>query len=509
MSEGYSRSAFKRNLFQYTGGRLLNALMVFAIFLWIARQLPTEEYANYVAAFALLEMGLVFSAFGMEWVTAVYIPLVRVKSTSSVLRRFVWSSAAVQAGLLCVGAFVLYAMAPLLAEWLGLSSGVAAFRVYSVVMFFEGLGRVFRDQLLACLMQQGAAQLSQMSRSVTMLVFAYVLFQNDDLRSAEGLAFAELIASFTSFCVAALLLRYALVKERVTKAADPSWCVPGWGVLLRTGRNAWLSNVANLSWGGQAVLLLATRLMGAEAAALLGFARNLSEQIRKYMPMEFLLGVVRTLLMARFAVDGDRDRLSVRAGLMYKANLLFVIPLLAAAIGYGDELCALASGGRYPDAQWFLVGWLCVLVLAAHHRLTDLLAHALGRSGLTSRASLVLIVVPFTLVLVLPAYGWWAMFAVLVIAEAAYSAMVLYWLSSPDWKHRLHWAGCLKIACGGVVGAMVLDAFSWGGGATAGLVALLVAFAVVWTCTFLLRAWSPAELGLLPQRFARAARHDA
>jgi len=484
---------------------MLNALVAFLVFVWIARQLPEREYANYVAAFALLEVGLVLSSFGMEWVTSIFVPQVRLKATGAALNRFVWQCAAFQVCALFVGACVLFLLASRLTATLGLEGANGAFRVYALVMLVEGGGRVFRDQLLSCLLLQGAAQISQMVRNVAMLCFSFWAFQHEHWRTAEGLAFAELAASTGSLLLAVVLLYRYLRIGRTDPAADSDWQVPRWGALLRAGRNAWLSNIANLTWSGQMVILLATHLIGAEATAQLGFARNLAEQVRKYIPMEFLLGIVRTLLIARFAADGDRQKLGLRAGLMYKANLLFLLPLVVLAIVRGGEICGLLSSGRYQTAHWLLVGWLSVLVVWAHHRLTDLLAHAVGRSGLTSKASILLMVTPLVLFAVAQLQDWVLLFLVLIVAEATYSGMVVSWLNARTVVYKPDWAGLAKFGISGGIASGALAGSGLGGGAAFLVLATGLAFVVVWAAVLLLQAWSRQEATLLPEKMRRWA----
>ena len=505
MGANYSAAAFQRSIIQYTGGRLLNALAAFLIFVWVARQLPEQQYANYIAAFALLEIGLVLSGFGMEWVTAVFVPQAKLKASGNVLAKFVWQCIAVQAGTLMVGACLLFILAPTLNAWFSLENASGALKIYAIVMFVEGVGRVFRDQILTCLLLQVAAQMSQMVRNITMLFFAFWVFQNDEWRTAEGLAFAELSASAGSLIVAAIFLCRHLMACRNDAAVEPDWRLPRWAEMLRAGRNAWLSSLANLSWGGQMVILLVTRLIGPEATAALGFSRNLAEQVRKFMPMDFLLGIIRTLLIARFSDEGNLQKLGARVGLMFKINLLFLLPLLAVVIVRGDEICGLLSGGRYEAAHWPLVGWLSLLVVWAHHRLTDLLAHTLGRSGLTSRASILLGTTPLLLFAVAEARNWVLLFLVLVIAEAAYSYMVLVRLKTPQWGYHLHWISLTKfglaalLTCGVVAITRITS-----GGVVSVLIATVLAFVVMWTGVLLLRAWTHEEEELLPERIRRS-----
>lgn len=503
-SHTYSASAFKRSVALYTGGRVLNALLAFFIFAWLARYLPEQEYANYIAAFACLELGLIFLGFGMDWVTAVNIPQFRMNAPA-LLARFLWQCAALQAALLAAGAVALYVFAEAAARGLGLTAAGDAFRLYAFVMLIEGLSRVFRDQLLSCLLMQGMAQASQLVRNVAMAGFAALLADKPEWQAASTLAVAELAASTLSLALGALALHHHLAGlSRTGQPQTENWSAPGWPAMLRAGRNAWLSSIANLSWGGQAVILIATRFIGAEATAVLGFTRNLADQIRRYLPMEFLFGVIRPMLMARFSKDGDRQQLGLRAGLMYRVNLLFILPLLALSVTHGDQLCAALSNGRYASGHWLLVGWLVVLMLWAHHRISDLLAHAVGRSGATSRASLFLLPAPLFIAFAAYWQNWAAIFGVLAIAELAYSLLVLqsidfYSLNRPATTKLL-----LAAALAGTV--LVTPAFA-GGNVMALFGKGVAAFGIVFTGAFLARAWTREELALVlpPSRRTRVA----
>ena len=506
MSENYSGRAFNKSIGYYVGGRFLNALAAFFILIWIARQLPENQYINYVAAYSIIEMGIVLSGFGMEWVTGIYIPQIRMHASGRALYRFVWQSVGLQALLLAGGALILFFTAPLLTQWLGLRDADGVLRLYAGVMLIEGVSRVFRDQLLSSLLLQKAGQASQLLRNVALAGYAVLAFSHEEWRNAHALAVGELIASSCSLLVAAWCLQRHLLQVRRAGAAAPGakaeqsdWTMPAWPDMLRVGRNAWLSNIANLTWSWQAVILLATRTLGPEAAAPLGFARNLAEQVRKYLPSEFLLGIVRTLLVVRYASEQDKDKLGLRAGLIYKVNLLCLLPLLVLCAVRGADLAAFLSNGRYPDAHWLLTGWLAVLVILAHRRLTDLMAHTLGRSSATTRANFALLVTPLALLLAAPQQRWSLLFAVLVLAETVYSALVLRQLRTPQWHYRLHWAGLAKYLVAGLPGGA--DAFHLA-------LALCAATGVSWGVLLLLRPLSAAELALLPARALRLLRQS-
>lgn len=488
----YSVQAFRRSLIRYISGRVINALTAFSIVVLVARYLPEQEYGKYIAAFAILELGLVVFGFGMEWVTAVYIPQAKLKAGGRDLGRFVWGCAGIQFAALIVGSLLFIGAAPMLSVWLDMNDAEVVLRTYGVVMLVEGCSRVFRDQLLSCLLLQGAAQTSQMLRNLAMLGFAYSLVNEVEWRTAAILALAELCASGLSLAFTVGCLYRYLRRVRNEPAADVLWRAPGWLDLVRSGSNAWLSNLANLSWGAQAVILLATRFIGPETTAALGFTRNIAEQVRRYMPMEFLLGVVRTALVARFVQDGDAMRLGVSVSLMYRANLLFLLPILVLAICLGEQVTGLLSNGQYASAHWYLVGWLAVLVVWAQHRGSDLLAHALGRSDLSRKSSLRLLVTPLLIITAAFVQVWWLLFLILMVAEAAYTLMVL----RPLKIYRPNWIAIGKLIGIALLAALMLSAPIWEGTTDSLLLQTILAFAVVLGFAVLARAWSREEVAL-------------
>ncbi|MBV6319951.1 lipopolysaccharide biosynthesis protein [Duganella violaceipulchra] len=505
MSKNYSGKVFRLSIIYYTGGRLLNALAGFSILIWISRRLSAAEYSNYIAAYAMLEIGMLVSGFGLEWVTVIFLPQMQQKASGRAIQVFVMQCVAAQALLLFLGGAVLFALAPMLAGWLGLGGAVAVVRAYAVVMCIEGISRVFRDQLLACLMMQSAAQTSQLARNVCMLGFVFFALEHEAWRTAEALAVGELFSSTFSLLMAAWYLFRKLAPTRHDPASEPGWTHPGWRKMLQTGRNAWIANFANLTWGPQAVILLATRIFGTDATAPLGFARNLAEQVRKYMPMEFLFSIVRTLLVVRYAAEGSVARLGARISMMYKGNLLFLLPLMVVAIVRGDQVCDLLSAGRYGSAHWLLVGWLSVFVMLAHRRLTDLLAHALGRSIVTTRVSLVLLLTPVCVWLALQTRQWPLLFLILFGVEFCYTSLVIGRMKTEAWRYAPYWPGLLKCAIATLAATLALWVLPLGNGAWALLLCSAVSCAVLWGLLYVLGIWSREELELVPAKLRKYA----
>jgi hypothetical protein len=502
MSTRYSNEAFKWNIVKYASGRAANAILSIAIFLWIARVMPGGQYAMYIAACSVLELMLVVSGLGMEWVTGCLVPIARIKASGRALHILVYRCTAIQVAGLAAGAVLFWAVSARLSAALDIGDATAALQVYAIVMLVEGVNRLIRDQLLSALLLQGPAQVSQLCRNLAIAGLAAFAFRSPELRSAEVLGMLECLASGASLAVGALFLLRDL-KQCRAKAQPTPWESPGWAALLKTGRDAWIGNLANLTWGPQVVILLVARSAGAEATALLGFARNLSEYVRRYMPMEFLAGVFRAFVVVRYAADKSGVRMAAMLGLAYKINLLFLLPFLAVAIVDGDDLFAAIGHPDYRGARWLVVGWLLITVAWAHRRISDLLAHTLGMSFVPRSAGLRLAGTPVLIYLCSLFFGLYSFFLVLFLAEAAYCAFVVKSVNRLLPTYRFDWPGIRKfgVALAAAIGALQITHF----GSSALYLACnwLLAASVGYGVIFLLHAWTDDEAALVGRARAR------
>jgi hypothetical protein len=155
----------------------------------------------------------------------------------------------------------------------------------------------------------------------------------------------------------------------------------------------YLSMMLNQPYSPQALLLLAGLFLPAPATATLGFARNLTELVRRYQPVEMLLGLVRPLLISTYAREHDFAGLARLSQLIYKLSLLTLCPVLVACTAYGDLLVDVLAKHKYPDAYWLVVGLGWTLVLRSHRLLVGTMANILDRPQLLTRTALATLVV--------------------------------------------------------------------------------------------------------------------
>lgn len=403
---------------QYTLGRGANALLSITLFVLIARQLGAAAYGPYVALMALVELLLVAGNLGTEWVTAVEVPRLSQAGAGATLRRLVAACLGVQAlAFAILAATMLLATGPL-AAWFELGQVDSAMLCYALLLLVEGLGRSVRDQLLSSLLLQWMAQLAQLLRNLLVLVGLLWLAQPDGSLRLSQLAQIELVASTIGLFLSAGYL--TLYLRRVPDGTSHALDLPS---LRRRALHAWMATLSHQVWSGHAVVLLVTRSMGSELGGVVGFARNLAEQVRRFMPIEFGFTLIRTYLVTRLGSEG-RQALLERVALLWKLNALLLLPLPGIALAFGPDLTAWLSAGQLLVSGSLLGWWLLWVLVWSHHRLSDTLAYLFDASASMGRYSLALVPALALFVAALQWLGLQAAFALLVVVELAYCLLV-------------------------------------------------------------------------------------
>jgi O-antigen/teichoic acid export membrane protein len=497
MSAGsYSGSRFRAALLHYVLGRGANALASITLFVLLARALDVRSYGSYVAVWALMELLLAIGNLGTDWVSTTELPRLRQGQAWSTMRRLVRAVLATQ--LLSFGslAVLLVVGGPMLANWLGVSAAPAEIWPWiALSLLAEGLGRSLRDQMLSSLLLQWLAQAVQLLRNLIVLTVAFLL------HGGHGLELLQLLRVEAVASAASALLAWANLHWHLRHPDAGAAMSLDARRLRQTALHAWLGSLGALLISPQVLLLLASRSLGAEATALLGFARNLAEQVRRFMPIEFGFSLLRTYLVSRQKEGGDGSALVTRSQVAWKLNLLILLPVWICAWIWGDALAELVGGGKFANAGLLLACWLSWVLIWSHHRLSDSFAHLLGRSDAVGKASLLLSPLPLLWLALLPrTEALWSVL-LLVVAELFYSLLVSRialahaglrypWASLRPWR----WLAVTALT-GAVAGFLLRDLLViWGG-----LAVTALAWGLAWLCGAVsrvdLRNWQLADAG--------------
>ena len=392
----------RSSLLAYSNGKAITAPLSLLLVLLLAALMPRTEYAAYVAAVAVLEIGIVLGTFGVEWVMQTALAGIRVHGNAAQLRRAVLVLGTLPCLSYAVGAALLWTLAESASAALGGVAPPAVLQLAAVLLVLEGPARVLRDSLMAVLLLQRIAQISPVERVVG--TFAWVTAATAWLAPGKPLQ-AETVLQI-EIAVAALALLVAIgglawhLRGRLSgqSASIAAWV--GWPS-VRFASNAYLSIVLMLLIGTDVMTALVARHLGVEATASFGFVVRLVETARRYLPMDLFWGVVRPAAIGRYESGGrDARRLMVDCNRMIDANLIAVACVLTVALVAGDALLHTLSRGKVSNGGWLMVALVPLLACHTVRRGTELVAYTCGHSGRFARAALVsLLAVPLSVLL--------------------------------------------------------------------------------------------------------------
>ncbi|MES2260814.1 MAG: oligosaccharide flippase family protein [Pseudomonadota bacterium] len=453
----YGGKALRASTLSYLGGRLASAVLTFTAFALAARLLPLAEYGVYAAALALIELALALSTGGMEWVVARVLPESRMHAGGRATARLVLRLGAVQTLLmLAVGAALVLA-APAVGALLQMTGSVAVFRLAGAVVVAEGVGRLLRDQMLGVLMEQRSGQLAQAVRSGILMLQLLYAWHGGTALDAHAMLQLELVASCCGTVAGALLLARILKALMPVEAARPEWRPPPPAAMARLALHNFASYVLAMLYGPQVLTMLIARLLGADAVAVFGFARAFADQVRRYLPTDLLLTVVRPALIAFYAAGNNFSALSVRLGLWLKVSLMVLFPLLVFFAAFGALGMQALGGARFTQAWPVLLVLLCSAATSSWRRVLELGCNTVMASDICARATLVLVLVPPLLALALYLTQQLVLAVALVVAaEIVFCWRVVRSLRARGFTGQWDVRGFARLLAGGVGAVAVL-----------------------------------------------------
>jgi len=398
----YGAGRVRASLLAYSVGKVITAPLSLLLVLMLAALMSREQYAAYVASIALLEIGVVLGTFGVEWVMQTALAAIRVHGNAAQLRRAVLCLGVLPGVSYTLGGCLLWVGAERASAAIGAVAPPALLQLAAVLLALEGPGRILRDSLMAVLLMQRSAQISQVVRvagTFGAVVITVIGAGVDEPLQAQTVLRIEIAVAALALLTAVTGLAWSL-RGRV---AGQDASIGAWvgRHSIRFASQAYLSIVLMLLIGTDVMTTQVARHLGAEATARFGFVVRLVETARRYLPMDLFWGVVRPAAIGRYESAGrDATRLMDDCNRMIDANLIAVAFVLSLAMVAGDALVQTLSRGKVADAGWLLVALLPLLATHTVRRGVELLAYTRGQAACFARAALCsLLAVPLSAML--------------------------------------------------------------------------------------------------------------
>jgi O-antigen/teichoic acid export membrane protein len=413
----YQSKHVRRGMRQFISGRLIQAVASLAVMLIMVRVMSVGEYALYITATALATFLGTVSIMGLDRVLTRYVPEGRLKATPARLIRFINTMNGLR--LAAVGVIVLVVALgwPHLASWInlparGLILPVLLFAVVHAFVQFQGI--VMQSLMLQAALRNATTAI-WLLRIVLLLGVLWAIPPLDALLALWLTVVSE--AAGWLWMAGATLRHYADLRRSTESdaARDASW--PGTPrEILRFGWHNYLMGQASFPAQPRVQQLVAAAFFPPPVVAAFGFFRNLSVQLRGYLPFQLMKNLAEPVMIGRYVQTQDFSQLNAMTTAMLKMNILLIAPLAAWLAVAGGPAIALLTGGKFADLAWLLGVLVVSLVISSQVTLLVIAANAIG---LSNRLPAATITASICTVLLL-----WTQIPVFGIAALALSDMV-------------------------------------------------------------------------------------
>jgi hypothetical protein len=235
-----------------------------------------------------------------------------------------------------------------------------------------------------------------------------------------------------------------------------------------------------LPFGANMNRVVGGRFLSTVAMANFGFALSLYEYVKRYLPAQLLVGLIRPLVVARYS---EKQDFSVAANLCEQVLLVNAILigfcLVLLQVG-GVEALTILSGGKYGFECVPILSCLLVVLLLETNRLQlEVLVQTIERYSLMIPSNIMLSASIFAAVVMLPSVGAIAFPVANVVALILANIWVQHQLKLQGYNYQHDWFAMLQITTVIVLSVIVgwfigMGGSSWYWGVFASAIAYII-----------------------------------
>jgi pyruvyl transferase EpsO len=387
-SNPYQEANLRRGALHYLLGRGAAGLAGLVTVVLLVRCMDLRNYAVYTALSGLVSVCGVLAGMGMERILARYTPEGRLYHRAADLGRFIWTCSGVRLLAISLIALAVYLGWPLLDRWLAPSEA----KLFTLALALFIIGETMFQHFTSVL--QALAQQSLLTRLLTIQWGGRLLLIGAMMAAYGQIDWAQAFWCFAipevsgvlafAWCIARLLRALAAEPHPV---ADGPW--PQWDKMVGVGVHNFGYTLLAAPPQGYFMKVVTAAYLPLDIVAAYGFFVSVAEKARQYIPLHFFYGMLEPVLVAAYLKDRDFNTLSRHCALLYKSNLLMMVPAIVCVAVAGDPLVDVAAGGKFHGLSWILLLLLVQLTSGSHVLLLQLILNSVERSKILLQCSLV------------------------------------------------------------------------------------------------------------------------
>lgn len=371
VSSHYSGDRVRRGIEHFLLGKGVSAVCGFMAMVLVVRALSLQAFADYTVLVALVELATALSGLGLGHVLLRYVPELYEKQYRLSLRRLVWGAIGMRSVAIVLLALVLHGASSGLAQLVGIAGGGVVVSAFLAVVVLRSTAQ-FLSQVLESTLHQGISQTGfSLAALLRLLGMAWLVHQGGEVSLIEVI-FVEALADAACLLVMALGLVKVLYEQAVEAAeanpADGPWMQGRLQAMVRFAAAGYVQHLVILPYGGNTNRLVAGHMLAAPAVASYGFAQSLYEYLKRYLPAQLMVGLIRPVVVARWARERSFPAIAEISSQVVLINVLLIGGVLAVLAVAGRESLAVISGGKYAGESLAVLFGLCVVLLLETQR---------------------------------------------------------------------------------------------------------------------------------------------
>ena len=460
----YSKESVRQGVLHYLLGRGLAGLAGFATVILLVRYMDVQSYAGFTALTGLIALSGVCAGLGLDRAISRFIPEAKLERSLKELGNFIWcitSIRLVASLIVCAIFFVLWE--PLLQIFPDVY--LTHFPI-SLIWFVvaETLFQHFSSVLQALIKQKALTLILVVQWAGRLLMIAWIVNSYKHINLEDSIwimAIPEMAGVFVFFIVILnetnTKKNSAQIKKHSKISAENSW--PNWNEIIKMAGHNYGFTLLAAPPQGYFMKMLAAVFLPTQMVAAYGFFISIAERVRQYIPLHLLYNLIEPVMIGNFLQYRDFAALNKRCQLLYKSNLILLIPVLAWVGAAGIFIITTLTGGKYQEYLWLLMVVMLQLTVGSHVVLLQLILNSVSKSALLMRAG-VIALIGMALFLAL-AMLFNVQFLVVgpIVFSIICNANIIHALKNQGYTYKLPWqlfwgagiSGIIAFLVGGVV----------------------------------------------------------
>jgi hypothetical protein len=174
-------------------------------------------------------------------------------------------------------------------------------------------------------------------------------------------------------------------------ADDEFWLKTNLRQIAHLAFTGYAQHIVGLPFGSNTNRLAGGYLFSSQTMANFGYAQLFYEYIKRYLPAQLLVGLIRPVVVARFSNKRDFSTAAATCESVVFVNLAIIGAIFTSLIVGGEQILLWVSAGKYGvDALWVLIALMFVLAFETHRLILEMLVQAVERYAILIPSNIVL-----------------------------------------------------------------------------------------------------------------------